>query len=340
MPTLTGVEQAADRASDADQVYGILTIGPSQVALPLAGLREVIPCPQQLIALPSHAPGLLGAVDLRGQVIPVLDLRVVLGMDTTRSPDQVVVVVVQDDRVLGLLADAVRGITLTSARALHPMTAVGEVELLFSASFERDEDGSVVSVLDIAAICRLPGTPVIRDVDPLGRMDALVGAQRRHGPDGATAKDGAPPRSVLLMRCGPIGLGIEIEHVHATLPYLRVHPSPLRQGACLGVVDYDEAKVPAIDPLHLMGMGTLPSDRVQGLVLRLGPGLVVLLLTEVIEIVQVPAGELLQQGQRAQHPARGGRGGELLGDQQRAHPPNLPTRTGEPAAGHRDPGLL
>lgn len=98
---------------------------------------------------------------------------------------------------------------------------------------------------------------------------------------------------MLLMRCGDIGLGIEIEHVHATLPHLDVQPSPLQHGICLGVVDYGNAQVPVIDPLQLMGMGMLPSDRVQGLVLRFDAGLVVVLLSEVIEIVQVHDHEVL-----------------------------------------------
>jgi purine-binding chemotaxis protein CheW len=42
-----------------------------------------------------------------------------------------------------------------------------------------------------------------------------------------------------------------------------------------------------------MGMGVLPTARVQGLVLRFEAGLIVLLLTEVIEIVQVRPSEVL-----------------------------------------------
>ena len=274
--------------------YGILTIGASQVALPLAGLREVIPCPQQLIPLPSQAPGLLGAVDLRGQVIPVLDLRVVLAMDATRTPAQVIVVIIHDGQLLGLLADEVRGVTTTPAEALHAMTAVGPQELLFSHSFERQEDASVVSVLDIAAICRLPGTPLFRETSSFPDPDsgAITGVRSAIG--GAGVGPDGLGQSMLLMRCGDIGLGIEIEHVHATLPHLDVRPSPLRHGVCLGVVDYGNAQVPVIDPLQLMGMGVLPSDRVQGLVLRFDAGLVILLLTEVIEIVQVNPHEVLQ----------------------------------------------
>jgi purine-binding chemotaxis protein CheW len=293
--------------SDTDQFYGILTIGESQVALPLAGLREVIPCPQQLIVLPTQAPGLLGAVDLRGQVIPVLDLRVVLRVDATRTPQQVVVVVVHDGQLLGLLADEVRGVTTIPVSALHVMTAVGEVGLLFSHSFERSEDASVVSVLDVAAICRLPGTPLvqdspIRDVDGAGAGGPNRGSGSTHPADPADPAAagrrsgvvaGDETHSLLLMRCGEVGLGIEIEHVHATLPPLDVRASPLRHGICLGVVEYGGAQVPVIDPLRLMGMGMLPPDRAQGLVLRFDAGLIILLITEVIDIIRVPRQDVL-----------------------------------------------
>jgi purine-binding chemotaxis protein CheW len=276
-------QAAADKKTVVDQVYGVLMIGESQVALPLAGLREVIPCPPQLIVLPSPAIGLLGAVDLRGQVIPVLDLRVVLQVPAVRTSEQVIVVVIHDDRILGLLADEVRGVTTVCSDQLYAMTAVGDGELLFSHSFERPEDASVVSVLDVAAICRLPDTPVVRD-----------SGRHQDDPNRAGREAGDTlGRSMLLMRCGAIGLGIEIEHVHATLPHLDVQASPLRHGVCLGVIDYGGVQVPVIDPLQLMAMGVLPADRVQGLVVRFEAGLIVLLLTEVIEIVQVHAHELL-----------------------------------------------
>lgn len=62
------------------------------------------------------------------------------------------------------------------------MTAVGDQELLFSHSFERPEDSSVVSVLDIAAICRLPGTPLLRDSSSwVSRSDRARWEFRRRG---------------------------------------------------------------------------------------------------------------------------------------------------------------
>jgi len=43
-------------------------------AASLAVLREVVPCPAELAGLPAAAPGLLGAIELRRLVLPVLVL--------------------------------------------------------------------------------------------------------------------------------------------------------------------------------------------------------------------------------------------------------------------------
>jgi hypothetical protein len=112
-------------------------------------LREVIPCPAELEGLPVVADGVLGAVGLRRQVIPVLDLRPVLKRDGTRRPGQVIVIVAFEGRVLGLLAEQVRGVAKVDPASFHAMEAEGPGHLLFSHSFEREDDGSVVNVFDV-----------------------------------------------------------------------------------------------------------------------------------------------------------------------------------------------
>ncbi len=116
--------------SGGDVVYGLLRLAGMDVALPLSALREVVPCPLELAGIPASAPGLLGAIELRRLVLPVVDLRPVIGRPDDRRPDQVVVVLAHGGQVLGLLADEVRGVTRLPASALVAARARGE-RLLF-----------------------------------------------------------------------------------------------------------------------------------------------------------------------------------------------------------------
>src|SRR5215207_1419138 len=103
------VAEAEPDTRVADGLYGVFTVNEVQVALPLSELREVIPCPPTFEPLLASAPGLVGAVNLRHQVIPVIDLRGVLGMDAG-SPMDVVVIVAHEAHAFGLLATGVHGV--------------------------------------------------------------------------------------------------------------------------------------------------------------------------------------------------------------------------------------
>ena len=63
---------------------------------------------------------------------------------------------------------------------------------------------------------------------------------------------------------------------------------------CRGVIEHDGVRLPAIDPLALLGLGTLPDGAAcQALLIRFPSGMVAVLVSQVIDIVRVPETELL-----------------------------------------------
>ena len=263
-----------------DVVYGLLRLGGMDVALPLSALREVVPCPPELAGLPAVAPGLLGAIELRRLVLPVLDLQAVTGRPEDRRDDQVVVVVAAGNRVLGLLADQVQGICEVAADTLVAAHAAGG-GLLFSHTFRHRDTGRAYSVLDAAAVLQLPGVPTVTDVT--------------RGP--STVRDGGPAasrRTLTVLRCGEYRLAIDAAHVHTTIPTPDLRPSVLTSRMCPGTVEYADREVPVVDPLVLLGLGELSrADTGAGLVLDLGAGYVVLALSELLELAHVGPDDVL-----------------------------------------------
>ena len=275
------VPDAVPPARPNDDVYGLLRMAGMDVALPLSALREVVPCPVTLAGLPAAAVGLLGAMELRRLVLPVLDLRPVLGLPSERQRDQVVVVVASGGQVLGLLADEVRGISQVPGSALVAARAEGG-GLLFSHTFRHPDDGTACSVLDAAAVLSLPGVPTVTDLT----RDAAAGAGQ-----GATGGD---RRTLTVLRCGAYRFAVEAEHVHTTLPRPDLRPSVLRSTLCAGVVEFAEREVPVVDPLALLGLGELPREDIgAGLVLDLGHGYVVLALSALLELTDIDGADVL-----------------------------------------------
>lgn len=87
------------------------------VVFKVAGADYVLPASEVLhmdayagaTPVPGTAPHVLGLVQVRGQVVPVIDLRRRFGLAVADAPDGARVIVVrQSDRIVGLLAESAR----------------------------------------------------------------------------------------------------------------------------------------------------------------------------------------------------------------------------------------
>ncbi|MER7009057.1 chemotaxis protein CheW [Dactylosporangium sp. NPDC000555] len=270
-------------------LYGVFTVADVQVALPLSELREVIPCPASFEPLLATGAGLVGAVNLRHQVIPVLDLRRLLGLQAPPGQD-VVVVAAHDGVIFGLLAGAVRGVVHVDADADLGMTVNGELPPLFGRTFERPDDGAVVCVLDCAAIRRLPGIALATDTG--GPSGAMAQAQAQGA--ASAGAGGTRGRGMMLLRAGEIGLCVDVSHIHSVVPELMLKSSPIDNGVIHGVVELGERYVPTVDTLAVLGLGALaPIDAKRGVALAFPRGLLTFAVTEVVSIVSAPPDDVL-----------------------------------------------
>lgn len=255
---------------------GLLRAADLDLALPLAALREVVPCPTALTSVPVEAPGLLGVMTLRSTIVPVVDLLHVLGRDHPRTDDQVVVVIAHDGLLMGLLVDEIRGLaTITPEHFVE--VARGPAGMVCTRSFHHPEEGHVVSMIDPDAALSLPGIPVVQErVDPVETGDA-----------GAI---GGRTRSLTLVRCGDLTLALDVAFVHSTIPSPALAASHVDGPTCLGTTTVAGYDVATVDLPALLGLGTLAGTTLGcGLVLDLPDGQVVLGATDMVGLHDVPA---------------------------------------------------
>jgi purine-binding chemotaxis protein CheW len=101
------LELAGD-SRDLDALHLLCRVGDATYALPA---REVVELESYAgaTAVPGTAPWVDGLVQIRGRVVPAVDLRARLGLPRApRSLDTRIVVVELGDRVVGLVVDAAR----------------------------------------------------------------------------------------------------------------------------------------------------------------------------------------------------------------------------------------
>lgn len=90
------------------------------LGLDIGEVREIKGWQPETI-MPEAPPHLRGVVDLRGTVVPVYDMRVVLGLSPTVATETHVIIVIETGRgVAALLADSVSDIVDVPEGALRP----------------------------------------------------------------------------------------------------------------------------------------------------------------------------------------------------------------------------
>jgi purine-binding chemotaxis protein CheW len=123
-------------------VHVSVLAGGEHYALPVEGVLEVAEM-TDVTPVPGAGAAILGVANLRGQVLPVVDLAVLLGLPTQRPPTRIVVVE-QGDRRVGLAVE-----TVTDVGVVADPTAVVASSLLRGANFV---DGELVGVVDLGAM--------------------------------------------------------------------------------------------------------------------------------------------------------------------------------------------
>ncbi len=123
-------------------------VGQVFYALPVEQVQEIIQ-PMPLTALPHSPPGVVGAVEHRETVVPILDLGERLGYGPTNEPRRKWVLLRGGQQSLGIVVRQVHEVIEVTDEQLRPAPDVGDVASR-SASHVLSYRGAMAFVLDIA----------------------------------------------------------------------------------------------------------------------------------------------------------------------------------------------
>ena len=98
-----------DAPVDAVAEHVVLRVGGSRYAVPATAVAEVVEVPV-LTRVPGLPGWVVGVANWRGHVLPVIDLKPLLGVVPAALPSSARVVVVVDETEVGIVADAVLGL--------------------------------------------------------------------------------------------------------------------------------------------------------------------------------------------------------------------------------------
>lgn len=118
----------------------LISLGGELYAINLRNVREVFEV-EAITRVPGMPPALVGVANLRGIIVPLVDLRLMLGVSATEASLPFAVVVRHELRQLGVLVERVPEIRTVRKDQLLPAVHIGrtDVQRFVSAVIRMEE---------------------------------------------------------------------------------------------------------------------------------------------------------------------------------------------------------
>jgi purine-binding chemotaxis protein CheW len=144
---------AASNANSEKEQYLSFILGQEEYGVNIQKVQEIKGW-DTVTRVPYSPPYVLGVINLRGSIVPVIDLRIRFGLERIPHDATTVIIVVhvpgeRGERTVGMVVDAVSDVHDIAAEAIRqPPDALGSVERVFVRGLAC-LDGKMLILLDV-----------------------------------------------------------------------------------------------------------------------------------------------------------------------------------------------
>ena len=259
-------------------------LGEQEYALPLDRVREIIPLPDHISALPRPETAVLGVITLRDRLLPLVSLRALLGMTTVDGGNEQrgkVVVVSLGEGAVGVVVDATREILRVDRNIIDPAPALltrGEGDAEISSICRLDNGRRLVALLSPDRLFR---SELVRRI----LADQVNAGETELQPEASVMAD----EQFIIFRLGDQDYGIPIAAV-SEIARLPDHITRLPKAPAFidGVMNLRGSVVPIVDLRRRFDLSTTEhagSQRI--LMVAIGAIIAGFLVDSVSEIMKV-----------------------------------------------------
>ncbi len=146
---------AAAAVTDGTQFISF-TIGDESYGVDIMAVRE-IKVWSEITRLPEQPAFVRGVLNLRGAIVPIVDLRCRFGQGLTEATALHVVIIVQiDGQLVGLLADRVSDIVTVDPTKIKPVPKIGQNSKSAFLSGIVSIESELIALIELSRLLSLP----------------------------------------------------------------------------------------------------------------------------------------------------------------------------------------
>ncbi|QGZ63995.1 chemotaxis protein CheW [Paraburkholderia acidisoli] len=216
------------------ELYGSFHLADTELALPVTALQEVVNHPEALTPVPLAPAYLLGLFNLRGTLIPVVDLRQLLRLEAAAASTSRKVAIVETGGLrIGLQFDATGEILRVPREQVITLEVPeGGTPSVIGAVLKLEGGERILQVLAPAVLLNL------RDMPQLAQAAPRV-AERR-------AQQGQQHKNVSF-KVGATALALPMGAIKEIIRVPPLQQSPLADDVCIGMLNLRGVTVPVLD---------------------------------------------------------------------------------------------
>jgi purine-binding chemotaxis protein CheW len=224
-------EIRADISHKERQIFGSFYLDDNEFALAVSYVQEVVNAPTHYISVPLSPNFLKGLFNLRGIVIPVLDLRELIQLKGGSSNEsQKIAIIELDGSCVGLIFDRTGEIFRSNEEERSDFDS-SHASGIISGVFKKEAGNRIVQIMNVTKLFKLQNVP--KDGNRLGREN--LGQKR------------GQRKQCISFVVGPAKCSLPISGIHEILKINKLSGSTLGVGHCIGAIDLRGTTVPVID---------------------------------------------------------------------------------------------
>ena len=144
---------ALNIAREYDTVqYIVIKIGDEQYGIDISFIDNIVRM-QSITRVPHVQPYFAGVINIRGEVVPVMSIRLKMGLETDEYTDKtrIIIVKAENNAPIGLIVDEVKEVVTLDERSIDEVIRDSKVDETFINGIGKNGE-TLISLLDLNAV--------------------------------------------------------------------------------------------------------------------------------------------------------------------------------------------
>jgi purine-binding chemotaxis protein CheW len=243
-PPLEPPPQPKTERKNIPLIFGTFLLSGDEFAIEMTELQEIAPPPVKIQKMPLAPEFLRGLFNLRGRILPVIDLRAVLQLPPAiPNEDHIpcMAILRQGPACVGVLFDAIGEILRLRHRDIVPLQnqnpSADARQTPVKSILTQNGGERVIQILDLNSILAIRNLPSLERRSPERLAEKSYVNQRMKE---------MRREKLIGFTIGDFNLAFEMKCVRAILDRTELKPSPRKSSLCESVVTFEKRMVPVV----------------------------------------------------------------------------------------------